>query len=225
MSGKSLQFIVLFLFGAIVPGCSQINYLLDVTKLEVPKYPPDPPGPPQPLGMGSAPLATGMADGPPVTNPLRVVLESVDKHAYKRDEGIRYTIRLENVGTKPIPLPWTRDWRFAKPGGPSDCIDLVIGLTTVIPGFEDEYLGSISLYGAASQTESVRLLMPGQTARLIVPGKADFRGTKLVNALRSGARPEASVRANLMFLRGWRDATYANATSENTLRVTLESGN
>ena len=41
--------------------------------------------------------------------------------------------------------------------------------------------------------------------------------------IRSGVRPEASVRVTLMFLRGWRDAAYATAKSENTLKVTLES--
>ena len=130
---------------------------------------------------------------------------------------------MQNVGAKPMPLPWTRDWRFAEPGGPSDSIDLVIGLTVVTPGFDDESLGTISLFGADSERASIRLLAPGQTARLIVPGKANFSGTKLLSALRSGVRPEASVRVTLMFLRGWRDAAYATAKSENTLKVTLES--
>ena len=42
-------------FGGIVPGCCQVNDLLDATKLEIPQYPPEPPGPSQPRGMGGPP--------------------------------------------------------------------------------------------------------------------------------------------------------------------------
>src|SRR5262245_13518301 len=99
----------------VLPAYCQVDHELDVTKLEVPASAPDPPGQPQVRGMAGPPPSPRIIDGPPVQNPLRVVLESVDQQNYKRGENIRYAIRLENVGTKPIPLPWTRDWRFAEP--------------------------------------------------------------------------------------------------------------
>ena len=213
---RALILIALLIIGTGGMNAAEPNYVLDVAKLPPPRY----------IdkvafvgGIGSTPTAE-VADQAP-RHPLKVTLERVDKEIYRTGELLTFTVLLENVGNDTIPLPWTRDLRLAESASPVDYIKLIIRVDPTIPGFQQSYFPAVELHGAISLNETVRLLMPGQSARLIVPTKVFLEDRKSLEAVKSDLLPEVSLRANLNFWPGARDIAYALVDSANVLKIKI----
>ena len=216
---RPLAMIAVLMIDTGAVTAAEPNYVLDAAKLPVPKYPDTVPRWGVVGGAGST--VFGLAADEPPRHPLKVTLERVDKSTYGTGELLTFTVLLENVGNDTIPLPWTRDWRLAEAGGPEDHIELVVSVNPTIPGFETPYFPVVALYGASSLNETVRLLMPGQSARLIVPTTIRLEDRKSREAVKSDLLPEVSLRARVRFPHGARDIAYALVDSENELKIKI----
>lgn len=170
MKAPALKTICLFLalFSALSMSAHE-KYFLDLTSPErIPAQ--------AMKGSGCGPrLSTGEANGGPnlTTVPLVVELVSLDRNAYSLGEDLICEVRLTNAGDKPVRIPWSRNPVY----GHTDCSpDTKGGVEASLTGrftlvlTENSGIKYIvllkSLYGRLAIPATIRVLSPGQSARV-----------------------------------------------------------
>ena len=178
------------------------------------------PKPPEVRQAKGKPLvvASGMA-GPMRTadslevETTRMQLLSFDKAAYEVGATAKVLVSLENIGDKPIKLPWTLDYRTR-----SLAVDVLLRLRLLD---SSEVVLGISLYGNKADASTYRLLNPGATAEILVPIKLDPAS---LSRFYSQSKSEVSViaKAHYDFFYGAESWTYSRNESANEMTITIK---
>jgi hypothetical protein len=173
----------LFLTGAlaILPCMSKLTaedrYLLDLTRpSELPQS--------AKSGFGCGPRLGGGDHGgfvQPIA-PLTFEIVSFDKSAYTLGEDMICQIRLTNVGSKPVRIPWNPNSDYGNKDCTGGAIDTAkasltatVALVFTSADGSERGLPLYGLYGRPSIPDTIRTLNPGETAsikvmvRLVLP--------------------------------------------------------
>jgi len=201
----------------------QSEPFLDVTKLSVPR---------QDDGrLGSAGGGSEcLIDGPePCVKPLpiKVTLLRLDKESYSWEEPLLLEIRLENVGDKPVAIPWTVDWRLrnrSKATANSLLVASVAPLRVHDPSGKSKDLANQRmftnvawLYGSTDVPGTFITLPSGGTARIRTPGKIVFPGRD------SNFPFDMLLRAGFSFNKGFLSNNYSDGVSVNAVTIKVTS--
>ena len=213
--------IVCVLLGALAveKAICQSEPFLDATILKVPRQ--------NDNRRRSGGIASGCLGhtGKPCLNPLpvKITLLSLDKESYYNGEPLVLEVRLENIGDKPLLIPWTRDWRLLDRRNPKPDA-LIFGI--VSPIIEQDLTGKYKqlvnklmavnrahLFGSTEVSGTLITLPPGGTARIRTPGMVVFASDKVNFPV------EIVVRAEIVFLEGPLSHNYATQVSGNAITI------
>lgn len=170
----------------------------------------------------------GRARGPGL--PLEVEFELLGNTLYRVGDDITSTVRITNVGAKPISIPWSPDpdivfgrdceW-LPKPQGVSG-LRGTVRLEFVDEDRHVEFIGSHVLYGILSNPETYRELAPRQSAIIRISGTIDFwnivQKTR-EERLQLKLPQDFIVGASFDLDEGPQGTSYARVLSRNHLRV------
>lgn len=209
---------VLLINGFAVALC-QTEPFLDVTVLKVPK------STSKGSSQGGQIISGCLGDtGRPCDAdlPVKISILSIDKLDYRLDEPMVFEVRIENVGDKPLSMPWTLDWRLAerRNARPNSLlvaviVPLVVDRANGKNAIDRRQFRSVLLFGSLDVPGTSVSIPPGGTARLRVSSASLFRTEKVVFPL------ETSVKAKLTFQEGPFSRNFASAVSSNSVPVTI----
>ncbi len=219
MNISVFYFVALNIFTGL--AICQSEPYLDVTALKIPK------------STNHAPVKGGISSGcvgdtgrPCRADlPVKIHISSIDKSTYYLGQPIILEVRLENVGDKPISMPWTVDWRLTERRNARPDSLLVTVIAPLIVGGANgkdatdvRKCQSVSLYGSLDVPGTSVSIPPGGTARLRISADSFFRTENVVFPL------ETSLKAKIEFLKGPLSKNRFPAVSGNSVPVTILQG-
>jgi hypothetical protein len=167
-SGASVG-LVLVLLSVGVSAAAQSGDLLDLT-----------------LAADSQTLAPDRFNGPmggsssdwPQTLPIEMTLLDLPASGHRFYEPFIYRLRLENVGSEPVVIPWEPDWTQIVDDPEHVIANLIIWTDVGDRPFPDSRAlsGSIRLYGSRSTPRTLKTLAPGASVEIIIPSRWSMRG-------------------------------------------------
>src|SRR5262249_40021280 len=108
------------------------------------------------------------------TAALKIILVSLDRNVYTVDDEPRFQVRIENVGSKAIKLPFSRYIAELQPADPAQKFAyyrMVLELWVGGKYWESNTGGEVTLYGDDVHTGTMLTLQPGQSVKIIGKGR------------------------------------------------------
>jgi len=169
--------IIMIAFAA--EGTSQVETILDLTTPEIRQLDET-----RTAGCGSrgggVVTSGGVVPDPEV--PLSLQLESLNQTDYKTGDEVVGVVRLTNVGSKPVIIPWNPDseavfgkkceWPYKSLGATG--LKASVSLLFTDEGGHNEFIASHGLYGVSKRPKTYRTLAPGQSAVVKIRGSVHF---------------------------------------------------
>jgi hypothetical protein len=117
-------------------------------------------------------LEAGTSSWPPAPHrpfPLRVELVRIEPRLYRTMEVIVYDVRLENVSTTPVVIPWSPVPIMRRDRPSAGYRHAMIALSLSAGEQHGVYADAFVLYGAPTVPHSLKCLMPGERATIRLP--------------------------------------------------------
>lgn len=93
--------------------------------------------------------------------PLDLTLLNLDRQAYVFGGPIEYAIRLVNVGSQSLLLPWSADAALVESAG-AEPLTAILSLSLILPDTTRRSVGAVTLSGATNLPGTVLQLRPGE---------------------------------------------------------------
>ena len=156
---------------------------------------------------------------------LRITLLSLDRGEYRLNDDIRYEVRLQNVGTKPILIPWDPSPRDIEPPQPRPYAydEASLGLTIGGATGNSEGLEAVLVYGSA-ETNTLRELAVGQWVRIRGKARLKLQRPTLLGQPSTLQVVETTVRAVWTVFRASVESDRREIVSQVGLPLTSENG-
>ena len=136
------------------------------------------------------------------TLPLQIRLESMDRNEYREHDEIVFEISLQNVGRQPVTLPWEPDAEQVVTSAEAPLLEWLLVLSVDGPEFDKLTFPIRVLYGSTLSPATLKVLRPGEQARIRARGKWEFT-TAIAAKRATAALPRTvEVAARLEFLSG-----------------------
>ena len=100
---------------------------------------------------------------------LEIALQKLDRADYTLGSRVVFDVFLRNSGSIPVTFPWL-DKAGAEEVDSKSLVEAFISLRTTDDQAREHSLTAVRLQGSPTQPESVRVLEPGETAMIRVPG-------------------------------------------------------
>jgi hypothetical protein len=151
---------------------------------------------------------------------LQLTLESLDKDAYQDGERFEFRLDIENVGRKPVRIPWgsNRQQVVTGPGAPLMRALITIDVPSKLPNL---MIPIATLYGSQFSPADTKVLSPGEKGQIIAEGVWDFMGYSTSDLTAAGVPPNVSVKARIVFLSTIDGHSYSDLQSTNEIPITL----
>lgn len=162
--------------------------LVDVkprTELRSPPYPPPvcKDGICTGTGEGFVSFSCG-AGSPREPRALKTTLVSLDRFAYAPGDATEMEIRIENVGSVDMSIPWSPHLADLQPADEKQVFHyasfaIILELTSLADNKQREIIEAAKLYGVVENPATLKVLKPGEWLRLRVKTKLAISSEKL----------------------------------------------
>jgi hypothetical protein len=134
-------------------------------------------------GVGFGSISCGAeARGEP--RALKTTLVSLDRFVYAPDDALEIEIKVENVGSVDMSIPWTPHLADLQPADEKQrfhysSFAIILELSSLEDNRHHEVIEAAKLYGVAENPATLKVLRPGEWVRLRVKAKLAFSSEKL----------------------------------------------
>jgi hypothetical protein len=138
----------------------------------------------------------------PTPDPIRLTLLTLERTRYAWGDSIVYEVLVENIGRRPVTLPWSPDLIAAdsvRPGRADDNRSGAVSLEVRRDGrpLPNARIAFQTLFGARTQPRTVQTLAPRQTALIRVPGYWEASAAEVASVM--GQEQAATVQVTAVF--------------------------
>ena len=155
--------------------------------------------------------------------PLRVKLLKTDSREYRRMSRIRYDVSLTNVSRDAVVFPWSPLPINRRDRPPTGYRHALFELMLKKNGYDDAVADTFALYGAPTVAGSLRVVHPGETVVVRLPGI--FSGSGYQDARNPVLYPDRDMRLKVglsMFAPGdVRFEVFHTEPSDNALPIKI----
>jgi hypothetical protein len=143
----------------------------------------------------------GTSDGVRRPDPIRFTLVTLERTRFVWGDSVVYEVLIENIGNRPLTLPWSSDLSAAGPseqthGRRTGAVSLEVRRRNGSP-FPDASLELQSLFGTRTEPRTLQTLAPRRTALIRVPGWWNASATGVAAVMRQEQAATVQVTAVL----------------------------
>ncbi|HZS29382.1 MAG TPA: hypothetical protein VFB76_19310 [Candidatus Angelobacter sp.] len=144
-------------------------------------------------GIGGGSVGDGV-EGPNEPRALKTTLLSLDRFAYAPDDAAEMEIKIENVGSVDMAIPWNPNLADFQPADEKQGFHyrsfvIVLKLTNAADKSQQLIMEAAHLYGIPGKPETLKVLKPGDWLRLRIKTKL----ATYTDKLKAGSDYSASV--------------------------------
>jgi hypothetical protein len=156
----------------------------------------------------------------PGADPFKITLLSINKRNYQLGDEVIYDILLENVAKNAVTIPWSPDQDAVRPDEnilPPGSLESFISLVVTDDASGHQAVASHPIYGSELVSGSLKILRPGHSVRIRVPGQFVILDTEAAKGMLAKSPLKIEVRARFAIF----NTQYEPAISINSQAIEL----